>query len=289
MNGKTPVRPKPRLEASRLTLAYEQREVVHDLSLEIPAGKITTIVGANACGKSTLLRGLARLLQPQSGAVLLDGEAVHKLPTKDVARRMGLLPQSPVAPDGLTVEDLVGRGRYPHQGFFNRWSSADQLVVDAALESTDMTDLRERPVDELSGGQRQRAWIAMSLAQDTPIMLLDEPTTYLDLAHQIEVLDLLSELNENDGRTIVMVLHDVNQAARYSDHVVAIHEGRVHSQGQPAEIVTERMLLEVFGLAAKVVRDPTSGGPLCLPLGRRHRAAMEAAPLLDTKVEQVRA
>ena len=271
----------PQLGAVDLDLSYDARRVVHGLSMQIEPGRITTIVGANGCGKSTLLRGLARILKPTRGAVLLDGESIHQLPTKLVAQRVGLLPQSPSAPDGLTVEDLVGRGRYPHQSLFQRWSLEDEGAVAAALLATGLDDLRDRPVDELSGGQRQRAWIAMALAQETPIMLLDEPTTYLDLAHQVEVLDLLGDLNEQDGRTIVMVLHDVNQAARYSHEIVAMKEGRILMTGSPRTIMNAAFLQDVFGLEAQVITDPTDGTPVCLPVHRRN-GRMRAAPTAPT-------
>jgi iron complex transport system ATP-binding protein len=260
----------PDLQAAGISLSYEDRTVVHDLSLRIRSGCITTIVGANGCGKSTLLRGLARILRPTAGEVILDGTSIHRMPTKVVAQMIGILPQSPSAPEGLTVSDLIGRGRYPHQGFLQRWSPDDEAAVERALEATRMGDLRDRPIDELSGGQRQRAWIAMALAQDTPIMLLDEPTTYLDLAHQIEVLDLLAELNELEGRTVVMVLHDVNQAARYSHELVAMKDGRTVVMGAPRDILTEGFLRDVFGLEAQIINDPTDGTPICLPLHRRN-------------------
>jgi len=260
-----------RLRAHELTLAYDAAAVVSGLSLELLPGRITALVGPNACGKSTLLRGLARLLKPRGGAVYLNGDAIHKLPTKQVALELGLLPQAPVAPEGLTVEDLVARGRYPHQSWLRQWSHADEQAVERALAATATGDLRERPVDELSGGQRQRAWIAMALAQETEIMLLDEPTTHLDLAHQVEVLDLLAELNERQGRTIVLVLHDLNQACRYADHLIALRDGRVYAQGIPAEIVTERFVREVFRVGCRVIEDPVSGAPLCVPLARGDR------------------
>ena len=268
----------PDLEAVGLDLRYEQLRVVRDLTLRIRGGAITTIVGPNGCGKSTLLRGLARILKPSGGAVLLDGQAIHSMPTREVARRIGILPQSPTAPEGLTIEDLVGRGRYPHQSFFQRWSRADEEAVESALAATALSDLRGRPVDELSGGQRQRAWIAMALAQETPIMLLDEPTTYLDLAHQVEVLDLLADLNETDSRTIVMVLHDVNQAARYSNEIVAMKDGRIVAVGPPGQLINADFLRDVFGLEAQVIVDPIDGTPVCLPLHRRNgrRAARGA-------------
>jgi iron complex transport system ATP-binding protein len=234
----------------------------------IPTGRITCIVGANACGKSTLLRALARLLKPRAGAVLLDGENIHRLPTKVVAPRLGILPQSPVAPEGISVIDLVARGRYPHQGWFRQWTRGDEAVVVEAMEATGIADLANRPVDELSGGQRQRVWIAMALAQGTELLLLDEPTTYLDLAHQVEVLDLLVDLNTRDRRTIVLVLHDLNQAARYSHELIAMRGGRLVAQGPPGDVITESLVTEVFGLACRVVDDPVSGTPLVVPIGR---------------------
>ncbi len=217
-----------------MTLGYGDRAVVDGLSCDVPDGQVTVIVGANACGKSTLLRGLARLLRPSSGTVLLDGKAIGTLPSKQVARILGLLPQNPVTPEGVTVVDLVGRGRHPHQGAFRRWSAEDEQAVAEALELTDTLDLADRLVDELSGGQRQRVWIAMALAQQTDLLLLDEPTTYLDVAHQVEVLDLLADLNETRGTTIVMVLHDLNLAARYADHLIAMCEGQIVAAGPPA-------------------------------------------------------
>jgi len=265
------------LRAERLELGYGARTVVRGLDLVLPPGRITAIVGANACGKSTLLRGLARLLAPAAGAVLLDGKELARTPTRDVAHALGLLPQGPVAPEGVTVADLVARGRYPHQGLLRRWTAEDGATVEWALRATRTAKLRDRVLDELSGGQRQRAWIAMALAQDTELLLLDEPTTYLDLAHQVEVLDLLADLNEQQGRTVVLVLHDLNQAARYAHHLVAMRDGRVHAQGAPADVVDARLVADVFGLAAAVVRDPVAGTPLCLPLGRRERAARAAA------------
>ena len=244
------------LAARGVSLAYDDHLVVDGLSLDIPAGQVTVIVGANACGKSTLLRGLARLLRPKGGAVLLDGSDIHRLPTREVATRLGLLPQQPVAPDGITVADLVGRGRHPHQRWFRQWSVEDETAVAAALDATGMTAEADRPVDELSGGQRQRAWIALALAQGTDLMLLDEPTTFLDLAHQVEVLDLLAELNEREGRTVVLVLHDLNLACRYAQHLVALRGGAVVAEGPPGEVVTAELVADVFGLAAEIVADP---------------------------------
>jgi iron complex transport system ATP-binding protein len=262
------------LRGEHLTLAYDAVEVVSDLSVAIPSGRITAIVGANACGKSTLLRALARLLKPKAGVVHLDGQDIHRLPTKQVATKLGILPQQPVAPEGLTVADLVARGRSPHQKWFTQWSEADEAAVVAALEATETLSLATRPVDELSGGQRQRAWIAMALAQGTGVMLLDEPTTFLDLAHQIEVLDLLADLNEQEGRTIVLVLHDLNQACRYAHHLVAMCSGTILAEGDPADVVTAELVRDVFGLEVRVVDDPETGTPMVVPRARR------AAPVL---------
>ncbi|WNV77640.1 ABC transporter ATP-binding protein [Geodermatophilus sp. DSM 44513] len=259
------------LRAEHLQLAYDGDPVVRDLSVAIPEGQVTVICGPNACGKSTLLRALARLLKPRHGVVYLDGQAITRMPTRQVAVRLGLLPQSASAPDGLTVEDLVGRGRFPHHRWFQQWTAEDEWAVEQALALTDTAGLRHRPVDELSGGQRQRAWLAMALAQDTPILLLDEPTTYLDLAHQVELLDLLAELNETQGRTIVMVLHDLNKACRYASHVVAMSAGRIAAQGPPREVITADVVREVFGLQATVIDDPVTGTPLVVPVGRRRR------------------
>ncbi|MBI5090446.1 MAG: ABC transporter ATP-binding protein, partial [Actinobacteria bacterium] len=224
------------LSAEDLTLAYDELEVARQLSVVIPSGRITCIVGANACGKSTLLRALARLLKPRQGVVLLDGESIHRLPTKTVATRLGILPQTPTAPDGITVADLVARGRYPHQKWFHQWGAEDEAVITEAMRATGTISLARRPIDELSGGQRQRVWIAMALAQGTDLMLLDEPTTYLDLAHQVDVLDLLVDLNRRDQRTIVLVLHDLNQAARYSDHLISMCAGSIVAEGPPSDV-----------------------------------------------------
>ena len=260
-----------RLVADTLSLAYDDRLIVDGLSLEVPTGRITVIVGANACGKSTLLRGLARLMKPKGGVVLLDGEPIARSSTREVATKLGILPQQPIAPDGLSVHDLVSRGRHPHQRWFRQWSSDDEAAVEWALDQTDLTELAARPVDELSGGQRQRAWIAMALAQGTPVLLLDEPTTFLDLAHQCEVMDLLQDLNATDGRTIVAVLHDLNQACRYAHHLIAIKHGAVVATGPPTAVVTESLIADVFGLEVRVIADPITGTPLVLPLGRGPR------------------
>jgi iron complex transport system ATP-binding protein len=254
-----------RLSASEVTLAYDGRVVVDGLSLDIPDDEITVIVGPNACGKSTLLRALARLLRPKDGTVVLDGESIHRLPTKQVARLLGLLPQSPIAPDGILVGDLVARGRTPHQSLFQQWSIADETAVHQALAATGTADLADRPVDELSGGQRQRVWIAMALAQETGLLLLDEPTTFLDISHQIEVLDLVADLNHRDGRTIVVVLHDLNLACRYAHHIVAMRDGRIVANGPPHDVITAETMRAVFGLESIVIPDPLSGTPLVVP------------------------
>ena len=258
------------LVAEQLTLGYGDRSVIEELDLSVPPGKITTIVGPNACGKSTLLRSMSRLLAPRTGQVVLDGASVHRMPAKQLARTLGLLPQSPIAPEGITVADLVGRGRHPHQGIFTRWTREDDEAVAEALLATDTVALADRAVDELSGGQRQRVWIAMALAQHTDLLLLDEPTTFLDVSHQVEVLDLLTDLNQRRGTTIVMVLHDLNLAARYADHLIALRNGSVHSAGDPASVLTPKMVESVFGIESQVIVDPTSGKPLMLPIGRHH-------------------
>jgi iron complex transport system ATP-binding protein len=262
-----------RLEVEDLRLGYRDRTVVESLTLLVPPGRVTAVVGPNACGKSTLLRALARLLAPRNGRVLLDGAEIDRLRSKELARQLGLLPQSPIAPEGITVGDLVGRGRHPHQSIFSRWSRADDLAVAAALEATQTADLVDRAVDELSGGQRQRVWIAMALAQQTDVLLLDEPTTFLDVSHQIDVLDLLTDLNRSRGTTIVMVLHDLNVAARYADHLIAMVDGNLHAAGPPADVLTTENVRAVFGLASRIITDPTSGKPLMLPLGRHHTTA----------------
>ncbi|MCP2275751.1 iron complex transport system ATP-binding protein [Nocardia amikacinitolerans] len=258
------------LAAEQISLGYGDRVIVDGLTLDITPGVITTVIGPNGCGKSTLLRSLGRLLRPRGGRILLDGKAISSMKTKDVARVVGMLPQTPVAPEGLTVADLVARGRHPHQSWIRQWSAADETEVMTALEQTGIADLADRALDELSGGQRQRAWISMALAQGTDILLLDEPTTYLDLAHSLEVLDLVDRLHDDLGRTVVMVLHDLNLAIRYSDQLVVMHAGRIVAQGAPADIVTAALLKEVFGLDASVLEDPVSGRPMIVPIGARH-------------------
>ncbi|MBB5917173.1 iron complex transport system ATP-binding protein [Nocardia transvalensis] len=266
------------LSADDVTLGYGGRVIVDGLSLDIRTGVITTVIGPNGCGKSTLLRALGRLLRPKDGRILLDGKAIATLKTRDVARVVGMLPQTPVAPEGLTVADLVARGRHPHQSWLRQWSADDEGEVATALAQTGIADLADRTLDELSGGQRQRAWISMALAQGTDILLLDEPTTYLDLAHSLEVLDLVDRLHEDLGRTVVMVLHDLNLAIRYSDQLVVMHDGRVVAQGAPADIVDADLLREVFGLEASVLDDPVSGRPMIVPIGTRHVVGTVGGP-----------
>lgn len=265
--------PTSRLVADQVALGYGERAVIESVSVQIPDHATTVIVGPNGCGKSTLLRGMARLLRPTGGQITLDGKAVHRQPTKQVARTLGLMPQSPVAPEGITVVDLVGRGRQPHRGALSRWSSDDDRAVGEAMALTGTLDLADRVVDELSGGQRQRVWVAMALAQETDLLLLDEPTTFLDVTHQIELLDLLHTLRETRGTTVVIVLHDLNLAARYADRLVAVSQGRVACEGTPAEVVTEERVRDVFGLPCRVVPDPVSATPMVVPIGRHHHNA----------------
>jgi iron complex transport system ATP-binding protein len=258
-----------RLAAESVHLGYGGTTVVNDVTLAVPDRATTVIVGPNGCGKSTLLRGMARLLRPTSGQVVLDGKAVHRRPTRDVAKVLGLMPQSPIAPEGITVVDLVGRGRQPHRSALSRWSRADDAAVADALALTDTLDFADTIVDELSGGQRQRVWVAVALAQQTDLLLLDEPTTFLDVAHQIDLLDLLASLRETRGTTIVMVLHDLNLAARYADHLVAMRDGRIVDEGTPADVVTAERVRGVFGLDSVVLADPITGSPLVVPISRR--------------------
>jgi iron complex transport system ATP-binding protein len=257
-----------RLAADGVTLAYCDHVVVRDLDLQLTEGSFTAIVGPNGCGKSTLLRALGRLMRPAGGQVLLDGQAIARTPTREVARVLGLLPQAPVAPEGLTVADLVARGRHPHQSWLRQWSRDDEAVVGEALAWTDMVGLADRPVDELSGGQRQRAWISMALAQGTDLLLLDEPTTYLDLSHQIDVLELVGRLHAERGRTVVVVLHDLNLAARYAQRLVAMKAGALVASGTPEEVLTEQLLADVFDLEARILIDPVAGTPMVVPVRR---------------------
>lgn len=258
------------LRAVGLSLGYDGRRVVEALDLDVAAGEITVIVGANASGKSTLLRGIARLLRPEAGVVTLDGRNIAALASKKVATIIGLLPQQPVAPEGITVSDLVGRGRYPHQGWFRQWTSTDDAVIADAMAATDTLEIATRRIEELSGGQRQRVWIAMALAQDPDILLLDEPTNFLDVSHQVEVLDLLHELNRDRGTTVVMVLHELNLAARYADNLVVLHDGKILAQGSPAEVLTVDIVREAFGLESRIIDDPVCGSPMVVPIGRFH-------------------
>jgi iron complex transport system ATP-binding protein len=256
---------RPRLKAEELRLGYGERTIAACLTFSVPPDRVTAIIGPNASGKSTLLRALARLMKPSQGAVLLDGEEIGRLKTREVARRLGLLPQTPIAPEGIVVADLVARGRTPHQGPLQQWSAADETAVLEALEATGTVELADQRIEELSGGQRQRVWLATVLAQQTPLLLLDEPTTFLDLRHQIEVLALVRRLNREQGRTIVMVLHDLNLAGRYADHLVAMRGGDIVASGTPSEVVTPETMTAVFGLSCRVIADPVSGTPLVVP------------------------
>ncbi len=257
------------IHIENLSLSYDNDlMIVHQLNLQISKGTMTALVGPNGCGKSTLLRGLSRLLKPKQGAVYLDGQNIHAMKARDLAQQLGILPQSPTAPEGLTVHELVAQGRYPHQSWFQQWSHNDEQIVQEALVTTNLTMFADHPVDTLSGGQRQRAWVAMALAQQTDVLLLDEPTTYLDLAYQMDVLDLLDDLNAK-GHTIIMVLHDLNQAARYADTIVALRGGQIVAQGTPEQVMTVENILQVFGLQAEVMTDPITGTPMCVPIGRR--------------------
>lgn len=266
-----------RLIADDVTLGYDQRVIAEKLSVEIPDNSFTVIVGPNACGKSTLLRALSRMLKPSAGRVLLDGNAIQSMPAKKVAKTLGLLPQSSIAPDGITVGDLVARGRYPHQGLLRQWSEEDERIVDESMASTGVRGLADRYVDELSGGQRQRVWIAMALAQQTPLLLLDEPTTFLDIQHQLDVLDLCARLHEEQGRTLVAVLHDLNHAARYATHLIALRDGAVIAEGAPADVVTAELVERTFGIRCQIIDDPETGTPLVIPAARTGRRAVATA------------
>lgn len=261
----------PRLQAEGLTLAYDRKVVASQLDVRIPERQFTVIIGPNACGKSTLLRALCRLLKPESGQVLLDGKDIHQMGSKALARQLGLLPQHATVPEGISVADLVARGRYPHQSLLRQWSRADRDAVAAAMQATDISSLAQCSVDELSGGQRQRVWVAMVLAQQTPLLLLDEPTTWLDIAHQIELLDLFRQLNQERGHTLVAVLHDLNQACRYADNLIVMRAGQIVAQGKPGDIVTAALVQQVFGMASVVIDDPVSHTPLVVPCGRYHQ------------------
>ncbi len=253
------------LTTQKLSISYHQQQVIDSLDLALPAAKVSVLIGSNGCGKSTLLKAMARLLTPQSGTVILDGADIHTSNTAQIARQLAILPQTTVSPEGITVRQLVSLGRFPYQNWLRQWSAEDEQQVEEALRLTGTTDLQHRPVDALSGGQRQRVWIAMTLAQATNTVLLDEPTTYLDLAHQIEILELLRGLNQQQGKTIVMVLHDLNLACRYADHLVAVHQGRVYAQGAPKQIMTEALVNKVFNLRCRIIDDPFFHTPLCIP------------------------
>jgi iron complex transport system ATP-binding protein len=259
----------PRLVAQDLVVAYDRAPIIAGLNLAIPTQRITVLVGGNGSGKSTLLRALARLLKPRGGAVLLDGSSIATLPTREVAKRLGMLPQGLVAPDGVTVRQLVAQGRYPHQGWLGQWSRRDEELTRAALEAVELKEFADRQLDALSAGQRQRAWIGMTLAQDTPVLLLDEPTTFLDVAYQFDILELLRNLNRRHGRTVVMVLHDLNQAARYADHLIALRAGHILASGSPAAVITEDVVRSVFDVESRVFPDPVTGSPLFIPIGRQ--------------------
>lgn len=252
-------------QTTNLTISYDDKIIVDNLNISIPIGKVTALVGANGSGKSTILKTLARLLQPKNGHVLLDGKHIHRYSTKEIAKKLAILPQNPIAPDGLTVSELVAYGRYPHQKSFSTHSKEDFQIIHWAIEATGLTAFEERPVDELSGGQRQRAWIALALAQKTPLLLLDEPTTFLDMGHQLDVLKLIRRLNEEQQRTIIMVVHDLNHATRFADHIICIKNGEVRAEGNPIDVVTEHMLKEVFQIEASILIEPKTGLPVCIP------------------------
>ncbi|MBQ4901400.1 ABC transporter ATP-binding protein [Paenibacillus sp. Marseille-P2973] len=264
------MKPTHLFQAEQLVAGYENKTVIQDVSLVIPSHKISVIIGANGCGKSTLLKTLARLIKPTSGAITLDGKPLGKLPSKPLARVIGMLPQSPIVPEGISVADLVGRGRFPHQSLFGGWTKKDNEAVAEAMRIMDIMEFANHPIDELSGGQRQRVWIAMALAQETDILFLDEPTTFLDITYQVEILDLLTDLNRKHGTTIVMVLHDINLSARYADHIFALHQGKLVAEGEPSEVITSTLVKDIFGLDCTVIEDPISGSPLVVPRGRYH-------------------
>jgi len=264
------MKPRHTFQAEGITAGYDNKTILHDVSLSIPSNKISIIIGSNGCGKSTLLKTMARLIKPTSGQVTLEGKPIHKIPPKQFARVLGLLPQSPIVPEGITVADLVGRGRYPHQTFLKGWTKKDYEAVAEAMEVMNITEFANRHIDELSGGQRQRAWIAMALAQQTDILFLDEPTTYLDITYQVEILDLLTDLNRKYGTTIVMVLHDINLSARYADHIFAMHKGKLIAEGEPSAVITDTLIEDIFGLHCNVISDPVSDSPFVVPIGRHH-------------------
>lgn len=264
------MKPTHVFEAKQLVAGYDNKKIIHGVDLVIPSNKISVIIGSNGCGKSTLLKTMARLIKPTSGSITLDGKAIGKIPPKQLARVIGLLPQSPIVPEGISVADLVGRGRFPHQSLFSGWSKKDYEAVAEAMTLMNITEFANHNIDELSGGQRQRVWIAMALAQQTDILFLDEPTTFLDITYQVEILDLLTELNRTHGTTIVMVLHDINLSARYADYIFALHTGKLVAEGTPTEVVTSEQVKDIFGLDCTVIEDPISGSPLVVPKGRYH-------------------
>ena len=264
------MKPSHQFQAKHIVAGYDQKTVLHDVSLEIPSNQISVIIGANACGKSTLLKTMARLNKQTSGEIHLDGKSLSDIGSKKLARVLGLLPQSPIVPEGITVADLVGRGRFPHQSLFSGWTKKDYEAVAEAMEIMNVTELANHDIDELSGGQRQRVWIAMALAQQTDILFLDEPTTFLDITYQVEILDLLTDLNRKHGTTIVMVLHDINLSARYADHIFALRQGQLVAEGEPSEVVTSELIEDIFGLRCMVMEDPVSGSPSVIPVGRHH-------------------
>lgn len=264
------MKPTDIFKAENITSGYENKTILNDISISIPSNKISIIIGANGCGKSTLLKTMARLIKPTSGQVTLYGKPIDKMQPKKLARILGLLPQSPIVPEGITVTDLVGRGRFPHQTFLKGWTKKDYEAVAEAMEIMKITEFADRNIDELSGGQRQRVWIAMALAQQTDILLLDEPTTYLDITYQVEILDLLTDLNQKYGTTIVMVLHDINLSARYADHIFALHNGKLVAEGEPSKVITSTLIEDIFGLQCTVIEDPISGSPSVIPIGRHH-------------------
>ena len=257
-------------QTKNIVAGYDNKTILYDVSIAIPSNKISIIIGANGCGKSTLLKTMSRLIKPISGQVMLDEKSINKIPPKQLARVLGLLPQSPIVPEGITVADLVGRGRFPHQSFLKGWSKKDYEAVAEAMEIMNITEFADAHIDELSGGQRQRVWIAMALAQQTDILFLDEPTTYLDITYQVEILDLLTDLNRKHGTTIVMVLHDINLSARYADYIFALHEGKLVSEGVPSEVITNHLIKRIFDLNCIVTQDPVSGSPTVVPIGRHH-------------------
>ncbi|UOE77590.1 ABC transporter ATP-binding protein [Parageobacillus thermoglucosidasius] len=264
------MKPVHLFKVEQVVAGYDHKTVIQDVSLVVPSGKISVMIGANGCGKSTLLKTMARLIKPSSGQIILDGKPISQFPPKQLARILGLLPQSPVIPEGITVADLVGRGRFPHQSWLSGWTKKDYEAVAEAMEFMNIIEFANHPIDELSGGQRQRVWIAMALAQQPDILLLDEPTTFLDITYQIEILDLLTDLNRKHGTTIVMVLHDINLSARYADYIFALHKGRLVAEGEPSKVITSTLIKEIFGLDCTVIEDPLSGSPMVVPKGRHH-------------------